>query len=252
MTHPSHELRVGICGFAEAQQRCFADFTILEVQRSFYQPPRLATAQRWRSQAPKGFLFTLKAWQLLTHEASSPTYRRLTEKLSRDQLARTGGLRWNDVTSMAWERTRALANALDAPAIVFQMPRSFLPSTPNLHRIEHFFGHIARDGRRLIFEPRGPDWDDAILMPLLVGLDLVHGVDPFLRAPLGAGLRYFRLHGKPAYHYRYRYTDQDLEQLARRLAADDAAWVLFNNQSMAEDARRLLRILRGQQETCTR
>ena len=73
---------VGTCGFAEAQQRLFRDFTVLEVQQTFYQPPRVSTAQRWRSTAPNDFIFTLKAWQLITHEATSPTYRRLKEPLS--------------------------------------------------------------------------------------------------------------------------------------------------------------------------
>jgi hypothetical protein len=41
----------------------------------------------------------------------------------------------------------------------------------------------------------------------------VHAVDPFLRRPLGRGMRYFRLHGRPAYHYRYRYTDAELSAL---------------------------------------
>ncbi|MHC1610664.1 MAG: DUF72 domain-containing protein [Candidatus Methanospirareceae archaeon] len=33
-------------------------------------------AERWRLRAPKEFEFTVKAWQLITHEPTSPTYRK--------------------------------------------------------------------------------------------------------------------------------------------------------------------------------
>lgn len=84
------QVRVGTCGFPEAQARLFRDFGILEVQRTFYRPPRVTTAERWRREAPTGFVFTLKAWQLVTHEASSPTYRHRGVALSAAQRAQAG------------------------------------------------------------------------------------------------------------------------------------------------------------------
>lgn len=231
-------IRVGVCGFAESQAGVFADFDVLEVQKTFYQPPRPGTAARWRERAPAGFEFTLKAWQLVTHEHGSPTYRRLTERLSERDLTRAGGFRWNAVTRMAWERTREIAALLDAPAIVLQTPARFRPTAANLGRMRRFFEAIERDGRRLVFEPRGDAWDDRLVRQVIESLDLVHGVDPFLRRPLGRGMRYFRLHGRPAYHYRYRYTDEDLDTLATRINRAWPHYILFNNDRMADDARR--------------
>lgn len=95
----------------------------------------------------------------------------------------------------------------------------------------------------MVFEPRGSTWSDDIVRALIRDLDLVHGVDPFLRRPVGRGLRYFRLHGRPAYHYRYRYTDQDLDALVSMLSGAWPNRVLFNNDAMAGDGRRLLRRL---------
>jgi len=238
-------VRVGTCGFAEAQARIFRDFDLLEVQRTFYQPPAAATARRWRERAPAGFVFTLKAWQLITHEATSPTYRRLREPLPARQRAQAGGVRWNPVTRMAWERTREVAEALAAEAVVFQMPRAFVPSRSNLRRLERFFERVPRDGRRLVLEPRGEEWDDASVRRVVERLDLVHGVDPFLRAPVGRGLRYFRLHGRPAYNYRYRYSEEDLGGLQTMLSGARPNWVLFNNDHMAEDAGRFRGRVRG-------
>lgn len=65
---------VGTCGFAESHGDTFRDFGIVEVQQTFYQPPRIAMVERWRTEAPGHFVFTFKAWQLLTHEATSPAY----------------------------------------------------------------------------------------------------------------------------------------------------------------------------------
>ncbi len=49
---------------------------------AFYEPPRDGTMRRWRAQAPIDFEFTIKAWQLITHDALSPTYRRLRSPLT--------------------------------------------------------------------------------------------------------------------------------------------------------------------------
>lgn len=96
--------RVGTCGFAESHAKTFRDFDLVEVQQSFYPPPRPSTAQRWRMEAPDGFVFTLQAWRLITHASTSPTYRRLRAPLSARQRARGGGFQWNPVTRMAWRR----------------------------------------------------------------------------------------------------------------------------------------------------
>ena len=236
----NRHLLVGVCGFAESQERVFRDFQILEVQQTFYQPPLISTAERWRARAPKDFVFTLKAWQLLTHVASSPTYRRLRERLSANDLTRAGDFKWNPVTRMAWGRTQEIADALNAEAIVFQAPKAFLPTKQNIARLQYFFDGVDRKGRRLIFEPRGEAWSSETTRPLIRDLDLVHGVDPFIRKPVGRGLRYFRLHGRPAYHYHYEYTDDDLGCLEAMLSGGWPNRVLFNNDAMAGDARRFL------------
>ncbi len=235
---------VGTCGFAEAQDRTFQDFDILEVQRTFYQPPRLQTAARWRSKAPTGFVFAIKAWQLLTHPPSSSTYRRLKEPLSRQQQDQVGSFKWNEVTQRAWQRIQAIADALAAEVIVFQTPRQFRPTSKNLQQLRHFFEQIDRYDRWMVFEPRGAAWDKVTLQPLVEDLGLVHGVDPFLQEPVGGGLRYFRLHGRPAYNYRYHYTEEDLTAVVYKLDRRVSNYILFNNDSMADDARSFLQYIR--------
>ena len=70
-------VKIGTCGFGRVNRpEYFKLFPIVEIQHTFYQPPQIETFEKWRSGAPDDFEFTLKAWQLITHEASSPTYRR--------------------------------------------------------------------------------------------------------------------------------------------------------------------------------
>lgn len=227
-----------------SRARLLRTFDALEVQQTFYQPPRLETASRWRQEAPQAFQFTLKAWQLITHPAQSPTYRRLRARLRPEQLALCGGFQLNPLTCWAWQRTLEIAGALKAAAVVCQTPPSFHPEPANLERMGRFFREVPRGPWKIVFEPRGPGWDEGVLRPLLSALDLVHGTDPFLAPSLGEDFHYFRLHGRPAYAYGYRYSAEDLAQLKQRLPARGTVFVLFNNASMAEDARRFKALLR--------
>jgi hypothetical protein len=76
---------VGCCGWTEAQAKYVATFSAIEIQTTFYQPPGDAAARRWKILAPIGFRFCMKAWQLITHTPSSPTYRRLKSRISNSE-----------------------------------------------------------------------------------------------------------------------------------------------------------------------
>ncbi len=75
-------VRIGLCGFTMAFEDYIREYQLVEVQQTFYEPPRDGTMRRWRAQAPSDFEFTIKAWQLITHDAASPTYRRLRSPLT--------------------------------------------------------------------------------------------------------------------------------------------------------------------------
>jgi len=40
--------KVGCCGWGMAHEEYCAQFELLEVQATFYEPPRESTARRWR------------------------------------------------------------------------------------------------------------------------------------------------------------------------------------------------------------
>ena len=104
-------VRVGCCGWPVARPRYFATFELVEIQESFYNLPRLTTVEKWRAAAPSGFEFVLKAPQLITHEPTSPTYRRLRKPLSEAQKKRYGAFKPTREVRTAWGETLALGGA---------------------------------------------------------------------------------------------------------------------------------------------
>jgi uncharacterized protein YecE (DUF72 family) len=240
-------LRIGCCGFPLSLRRYAEEFSVVEVQQTFYQPPGPGTLEKWRSAVPGGFEFTLKAWQLITHEASSPTYRRLREELSPQQRGEAGAFRLNETVMYAWRRTLECARTLGSRCVLFQCPARFGPTPANKANLRDFFRQIkpelfSSSGAELlvcIWEPRG-EWEAEEVRELCEELGLVHGVDPFHQSPVAGPFGYFRLHGRTG--YRYRYSEEDLKQLREMAEKYVSCYVLFNNISMLEDARRFRRL----------
>ena len=202
-------VKVGCCGFPRARSKYYDAFELVEVQKTFYKPPRLETARKWRAEAPSSFEFTLKAWQLITHHPSSPTYRKAGITVPPEERNRYG---------------------------------FFRPTDEHIADMRRFFGQMDRAGLTLVWEPRG-EWEDSVIAELCAELGLIHCVDPFQRLPVTEGMGYFRLHGRTG--YRYRYTQEDLRRLAEWCSRYDEVYVLFNNVSMWDDALAFRELIAG-------
>ncbi|MFI5340902.1 MAG: DUF72 domain-containing protein [Candidatus Methylomirabilales bacterium] len=241
-------VKVGCCGFPMARAEYYRRFPVVEIQQTFYNLPRIATAERWCREAPArrprngpaDFEFTMKAWQLITHEPSSPTYRRLRKAIPEAEKALYGSFQPTEPVLRAWSETAAVARSMGASVIVFQCPPRFTPTPTHVEHLRKFFSAIDRTGLVAAWEPRG-DWPPDMVRGLCGELDLVHVVDPLKQLPQREGLRYFRLHGVTG--YRYLHTDQDLQAVAEQCAAEAPTYVLFNNLFMGEDALRLQKLL---------
>lgn len=233
-------VKVGCCGFPMARRRYYERFSLVEVQQTFYRPPRSETLERWRHEAPPAFEFTLKAWQLITHPPSSPTYRRLGRPIPTEARDRYGFFRPTDEVQEALETTLDCARRLAARVIVFQCPASFTPTESHIDHLRAFFrrARLREQGFQGAWEPRG-DWPHTTVKALCRELDLWPVVDPFTRPPYTGFPRYFRLHGRTG--YRYRHTDEDLQQLRGWCTA--GTYCLFNNMTMAEDAQRFMELI---------
>jgi uncharacterized protein YecE (DUF72 family) len=230
-------IKAGCCGFRMSQVEYAARFPVVEVQQTFYQPPQVKTLERWRADAPPGFEFTLKAWQLITHEARSPTYRRLKRELTEVEKSEAGSFRPTAIVREAWEVTLACAEALQAERVLFQCPSSFTPTREHVRDLREFFTRVARPRRKLVYlwEPRG-SWPEELVRELCGELDLTHVVDPFAARTLTPERCYYRLHGRTG--WRYQYEDDELAELISMLPAKGVSYVLFNNVRMLDDAAR--------------
>jgi uncharacterized protein YecE (DUF72 family) len=234
-------IHVGCCGFALAHEKYFATFRCVEVDTSFYNLPKLETATRWRALAPAGFEFTLKAWQVITHRASSPTYKRT--RLDVRDLEHCGEFGFNPTIRWAWDETFAVAKALRATAVLFQCPASFRPKTENVQRLKRFFEKAKRGRFQMAWEPRG-EWDPELIAKLCRELDLVHVVDPLTTTPAVTGpLRYYRLQG--LHGTRQRYAKEDLIRLQSLCPGRTPTYCFFNNVPMAGEAQRFKDLISG-------
>lgn len=269
--------RIGTSGFGIGREKYFRLFSCVEVQHTFYQPPGITTLQRWRETAPPDFEFVLKAWQLITHDARSPTYRRLKRELSEVEKQEAGYFRPTAIVKEAWKVTLACANVLDARTILFQCPASFKPTTENISQITSFFSGITRknaagDQFNFCWEPRG-DWTPEVVKRICDDLNLWHVVDPFQARCVTPNKLYWRLHGRNG--WRYEYDEGELLELAAMLRSKPPAvaggpstggkrrtrtpniskngrasktqthYVFFNNIRMIEDAATFQAIIRN-------
>ena len=234
---------IGCCGWAGSQPQYFSQFPVIEIQSTFYDPPAAKVAARWRTIAPPEFTFCIKAWQLITHAASSPTYRRLRKPIDTERSAFFGSFQDTDEVWQAWLKGLEIAGAVRAGVVLFQCPASFQASRSNIENLCRFFQKIGPQPFRMAWEPRGP-WPAEVVRDLCAQYRLIHCVDPLVRAPDREGSTYWRLHGKGSYSYRY--TDDDLLELRKLLflaPSEPRAYILFNNVTMKEDAIRFRRLL---------
>lgn len=230
-------LHLGLCGWNGSQRSYFEEFDCIEIQSTFYDPPNPQVARKWRSAAPPSFQFCIKAWQLITHSAASPTYRRLRSPIAASEREAVGSFRQTEQVWQAWERTLEIARVLNASVILFQCPKSFLPTSVNLINFSAFFRQVNREGIRLAWEPRGEAWTADVVRDLCAEYDLIHCVDPFESTSVYGDVRYWRLHGRGAYSYRY--TDEDLGAIKQMIGKQpQPGYLMFNNFSSKADALR--------------
>ncbi|MCS6788241.1 MAG: DUF72 domain-containing protein [Aigarchaeota archaeon] len=237
---------IGCCGFPVARNRYYKMLGAVEVQTTFYRVVRRSTLERWRREAPEGFVFALKAFQGVTHPKDSPTWKRSNVRPKDGH----GLLRPTEEVRESWKVTLDACRALSAKAVVVQTPPAFRDTPENVANAIRFFGSIERDEAVVGFEPRG--WSQESVRRVCEETDVTHVTDLFAAMPVALSSRsiaYFRLHGSPPGKrmYSYTYTDDDLRALAELLREVEAkeVYLMFNNVTMFDDALRFLRLLQS-------
>ena len=244
-------VKVGCCGFPKARRKYYESFNLVELQNTFYDLPSVEWAEKLRGEAPEGFEFTLKAWQVITHPPSSPTWKKMRRKPG-GVLDNYGFLKPTKENLDALEDTVRVAEALKARVIVIQTPPSLPYNEESVKWVREFFSKASEiaQGFTLAWEPRG-DWSKSREIGEIVEeYGVVHVVDPFRGQPIlgRANLVYFRLHGIGGgeVNYKYKYKDEDLARLlsiVSQYSAGRDVYVLFNNVYMFDDALRFKNML---------
>lgn len=242
---------VGCCGYCMGRGRYYTTFRTVELQETFYDLPDLERLGKLRAEASEGFVFNMKAYQGVTHDLDSPTWRRARRRLDESLRGRVGLLRPTKENLELWEEVARRARALGARVVVVQTPPSFGYTEENYRNVVDFFSATITRDFIVGWEPRGT-WlvnPDRIRGVVEKFDNLIHVVDPFKARPVvGKYVTYFRLHGigRGEVNYSYRYTDDDLGVLCGVVReVSEVSWevyVMFNNVYMALDAQRFMSV----------
>lgn len=246
-------IKIGCCGFPLARSKYFQEYSVVELQNTFYELPSIEWGLKIRSEAPDHFEFTIKAWQVITHPSSSPTWRKIRKK-PEGELNNYGYLQPTKENFQAFEKVLEFADILKAKIIILQTPGSMPYNDDIVKRVSSFFENIQSivDKKYIVgWEPRG-EWSrhDHVLEQILSKYNILHVVDIFKKKPLYTvnNIFYTRLHGigSREVNYRYKYTDKDFEKLVEYLNELDfrTGYIMFNNIYMAQDSRRFKEYLR--------
>jgi uncharacterized protein YecE (DUF72 family) len=269
----AHEIRIGTASWADptltagaifypsgvssadARLRWYASqFSVVEVDATYYSLPARAIAERWVERTPDGFLFHVKAHALMTGQPTEVA--RLPADL-RDALpaaSRAGRLVYghhlpDELRREVWRRfLDALAPLREAGklgGVLLQYPRWVTPTPANdgalaeaATWLDGVTGHVELRNRQwfdgAVGDGRGTDWTLALLRDLGLAHVVVDGPQglessvPFVPAVTTGDRAIVRLHGRRAAtweavdtptveRYRYLYGRDELDALLPRL-----------------------------------
>lgn len=195
-----------------------AEFPTTEVNYSFYHLPKPSTYERWRTLAPDGFVFAVKASRFITH------IKRL-----------------NDVAD-AWRTFLQNASVLGSHLgpILFQFPPSFRVDQDRLRAFLSIVQKTARKSHplRLVCEFRHDSWFTDTIYRLLqrhgVALCIADGSKYARRDVITTDFTYIRYHGRNKM-FASDYTDKELSEEAARIRRYRRekldVYVYFNNDA---------------------
>lgn len=239
-------MKAGCGGFPVSRPRYFTELEAVEIASSFQNPPKLATAQKWREEAPTGFEYSLCAWALITHPATHIAFDKLSREIPERRKAFCGHFKDTPEVFQAWEATKSVASVLRARFVVFATPSTFYPDANHLKDMYRFFKAIDRGGMAMVWQPDG-EWTSRMVGKICADLGLIHGVDPLQETPAGGGVHYFRLRGLRqgrALLRAHRYSDAELKEVAS-LGQGKPGYAFFSNLSSWQDAKRFAALSRA-------
>ena len=223
-------------------------FSLVEVDSTYYGMPKPENSELWAARTPPGFTFDVKSFSLFTNHPTRPMAlpKDIREELPDAMRDRTLYVQQmpEALLDESWERFRQALEPLRAAgklgAVFFQFPPWFMPSSRSLAYIEQVQERMH--GFQLAVELREPEWFDEShrhgTLDFLRSRDIAHVVVdvpqghrtslPVVAEVTSAKLAVIRFHGRshqtwelkgapPNLRYRYEYTEQELWEWVPRI-----------------------------------
>jgi uncharacterized protein YecE (DUF72 family) len=226
------------------------EFSVTELNTTWYQMPQAESIERQRSLVPPNFLFSAKLTRSLTHEVDAKAWQGEVAKFR-------GGI-------------APLVQSGQLLAILIQFGGTFDRSSKNRSYLGALLSEL--DGLPLAVEFRNSSWaDDKVFAELerrrvsLVTVDApeLDGLFPSLDVVTNPELFYVRFHGRNALGWRlnkmatqfdYDYSDDEMgtwidESLRGLVDAAKTGVLFFNNHVRGQAPRNARRLLKLLQET---
>jgi len=208
--HRAYFPRIGqVAPEASALAKYATSFDFVEVNASFYRQFCPATYEKWASEVPAGFCFSVKMQRCITHHT---------------RLKNTGLL------GPFFDSIAGLGDKLGV--ILIQLPPSL--SFDEAIAASFFRALRERYDGAAVCEPRHSSWANLLASGLLaahrIGLVRTEIPDPPCEEGAGAAPIYLRLHGTPRRYYS-AYSDEQLGRVAGYLGLNPhrARFVVFDN-----------------------
>ncbi len=186
------------------------NFDTVEINNTFYQLPKQETFKNWHKQAPKNFLYTVKANRYITH------IKRLKDP--------------SESLERFFERVGILAENLGP--VLYQLPPNF---HKDLDRLKAFL-HVLPEDRIAVFEFRHESWFSDDTYKLLSEFNAGFCIHDLAGVPtprvITADLIYVRFHG-PTGKYQGNYSRPALQNWAnwmkQHIKEVRSVYAYFNN-----------------------
>ena len=187
-------------------------FDTVEINNTFYQLPKEQTFKNWRAQAPKDFLFTVKANRFITH------IKRLKDA--------------SEPLTLFLERARLLKTNLGP--VLYQLPPSF---HKDLDRLKAFLQLLPKNPIA-VFEFRHESWFSEDAYDLLREFNVGFCIHDLMEVPrvVTGDVIYLRFHGTTG-RYQGNYSESTLKDWADwvkdNIKGKKAVFAYFNNDYKA-------------------
>jgi uncharacterized protein YecE (DUF72 family) len=201
-------------------------FSTVEINNTFYCRPRGSTFRNWHDQAPRGFIYAVKANRFITH------MKKLKDPAKPVKLF--------------LERARILKDHLGP--VLFQLPPHW---SVNPERLDAFTDMLPRErGLAYVFEFRDSSWYDERVCKMLSKKRMsicLHDMKGSATPDISVGpLCYVRFHGATGL-YGGKYPDKILRKwvgvIRKALKQKKRVYAYFNNDAEANAPRDALRLI---------